>query len=82
LAPILDPGARPRAVLPDKELNAMSVATTAECPVCGGEVEVSQDVMVGELLDCADCGSELEVTALAPRFELTEAPMSAEDWGE
>ena len=37
-----------------------------ECPVCGGEVELAQDAVVGELMECADCGSELEVTSLDP----------------
>ncbi|MDZ7779065.1 MAG: lysine biosynthesis protein LysW [Gemmatimonadota bacterium] len=60
----------------------MSVATTTECPVCGGEVDAASDVIVGELLDCDECGSELEVTALSPNPVLIEAPMSAEDWGE
>jgi len=60
----------------------MSVVTTTECPVCAGGVDVAADVILGELLDCADCGSELEVTALTPSVVLSEAPMSAEDWGE
>lgn len=60
----------------------MSVATTTECPVCGGDVDAAADVIVGELLDCDDCGSELEVTELSPGLVLIEAPMSAEDWGE
>ncbi len=60
----------------------MSTATTTECPVCGGGVEVAPDVILGELIDCGDCGSELEVRALAPALRLEEAPMSAEDWGE
>lgn len=59
----------------------MSVAVSVECPVCGGSLEVPSDVIVGELIDCADCGGELEVTALQP-FTVSEAPMTAEDWGE
>lgn len=60
----------------------MSVVTTTECPVCAGSVDLAADVMMGELLDCGDCGSELEVTQLSPSVVLSEAPMSAEDWGE
>lgn len=60
----------------------MSIATTTECPICGGQVEAASDVIMGELLDCGDCGSELEVTQLNPSLVLAEAPMSAEDWGE
>ena len=59
----------------------MSVAVSVECPVCGGALEVPSDVIVGELIDCADCGAELEVTVLHP-VTVTEAPMTAEDWGE
>lgn len=59
----------------------MSVGVSMECPVCGGGVDVSTDVMLGELMDCGDCGSELEVRSLSP-MELQEAPMAAEDWGE
>lgn len=60
----------------------MSVGTTTECPVCGGGVDVADNVIVGELLDCDDCGSELEVRALDPALRIEEAPMAAEDWGE
>jgi alpha-aminoadipate carrier protein LysW len=60
----------------------MSVITVAECPVCGGDLSLDSDVIVGELLDCDDCGSEIEVRALEPNVHLEEAPVSAEDWGE
>ena len=60
----------------------MSVLTLAECPVCGGEIPVGSDVIVGELLDCEDCSSEIEVRALEPVLQLEEAPMAAEDWGQ
>lgn len=53
----------------------------AECPVCGGDVELASDVVVGELLECADCGSELEVLTVKP-LSLGEAPETEEDWGE
>jgi len=52
------------------------------CPVCGGEVEVPDDAMPGELVE-HDCGAVLEVVvgedgsiALRP-FEGLQ-----EDWGE
>ena len=51
------------------------------CPVCEAEVELSEEVVVGELLECADCGTELEVTATDP-LKLEEAPEIEEDWGE
>ena len=60
----------------------MSVALVTECPVCAGPVEAPSDVILGELLDCDDCSSELEVSEISPALRLTEAPVSAEDWGE
>jgi alpha-aminoadipate carrier protein LysW len=53
----------------------------AECPVCGGDVELTADAVVGELMECPDCGSELEVLGLEP-VALGEAPETEEDWGE
>lgn len=53
----------------------------AECPVCGGEVELDSGVVVGELLECPDCGTELEVLEVDPP-KLAEAPETEEDWGE
>ena len=38
----------------------------AECPVCGAEVELAADAVVGELMECEECGSELEVLELEP----------------
>jgi alpha-aminoadipate carrier protein LysW len=52
-----------------------------ECPVCGGDVELEADTVVGELLTCPDCGSELEVLGVDPAA-LGEAPETEEDWGE
>ena len=53
----------------------------SECPVCGAQVALHQDTVLGELRSCTDCGSELEVTGLEP-FTLAEAPQEEEDWGE
>lgn len=52
-----------------------------ECPVCGAELSLSDDVVEGELLECDDCGSELEVTGTDP-LTVAEAPEAEEDWGE
>lgn len=52
-----------------------------ECPVCGAEVSVTDDVVEGELLVCDDCGTELEVISVDPP-KLKEAPQAEEDWGE
>ncbi len=53
----------------------------AECPVCGVEMSLSSDLVVGELLECEDCGTELEVLETNPA-KLGEAPETEEDWGE
>ena len=52
-----------------------------ECPVCGGDVPLEKDIVVGELIECPDCGSELEVLTVEPP-SLGEAPETEEDWGE
>lgn len=51
------------------------------CPVCDAELTLTDDAVVGELMECADCGSELEVTSVDPPA-VEEAPESEEDWGE
>jgi alpha-aminoadipate carrier protein LysW len=53
----------------------------AECPVCGGDVELEKNIVVGELIECPDCGSELEILTVKPPT-LGEAPETEEDWGE
>ncbi|HMR66879.1 MAG TPA: lysine biosynthesis protein LysW [Anaerolineae bacterium] len=53
----------------------------AECPECGAEVSLPDDVMEGEIVQCAECGMELEVVSLDPP-ELDLAPEEEEDWGE
>jgi len=53
----------------------------SECPVCGAEITVANDIVKGELLECDDCGSELEVVSLEP-VTLEEAPEAEEDWGQ
>lgn len=52
-----------------------------ECPECAGEVELANDLMVGEIVECADCGAELEVVSTTP-VTLALAPEVEEDWGE
>ena len=54
---------------------------TLDCPVCGGGVEPSEELVLNELLDCGECATELEVVSLDP-LRLEEAPEAAEDWGE
>lgn len=57
------------------------MASTVECLVCAGDVELPEDVMENELIICGDCGSELEVISLNP-VEVDLAPEVEEDWGE
>jgi alpha-aminoadipate/glutamate carrier protein LysW len=52
-----------------------------ECPVCGAEITLSEDTVVGELVECIDCGTELEVVDVDP-VVLSEAPQEEEDFGE
>jgi len=52
-----------------------------ECPECGAEIELEDDLILGEILECPDCGVELEVTGLDP-VEVDLAPEEEEDWGE
>ncbi len=53
----------------------------SECPVCGAQLTLSEDLVKSELLECDDCGTELEVIALNP-VVLKEAPETEEDWGQ
>jgi alpha-aminoadipate carrier protein LysW len=57
------------------------MSKTAECPVCGAEVELAEDAVQGELITCPECGSELEIVSVDPA-KLAEAPQEEEDWGE
>ena len=53
-----------------------------KCPVCGGDVEVPDDVMPGELID-HDCGVTLEVVKKEDgTIELRPFEGVGEDWGE
>ncbi|HWS23519.1 MAG TPA: lysine biosynthesis protein LysW [Anaerolineales bacterium] len=51
------------------------------CVECGAEIELEQNVEVGEIIVCPDCGVDLEVISLNPAV-VELAPMEQEDWGE
>jgi alpha-aminoadipate carrier protein LysW len=53
----------------------------ANCPECGAELSLHDDVEVGEIIDCGTCGGELEVVDTEP-VVLETAPELEEDWGE
>ncbi len=54
---------------------------TAVCPVCGGEVEVPDDVLDGEIIE-HDCGAMLVVRVEDGGVKLEELRGVEEDWGE
>lgn len=57
------------------------MSLSAECPECGANVALPEDVLENEIVQCPECGLELEVVSLEPaRLDL--APEEEEDWGE
>jgi alpha-aminoadipate/glutamate carrier protein LysW len=54
---------------------------TTKCPKCDANLNLSDDVEVGEIITCDECSAELEVKSLDP-IELVDAPEVEEDWGE
>lgn len=59
----------------------MADTITAEDPLTGEEIEIPDDVEVGEIVDSPATGAELEVISVDP-VTLEEAPELEEDWGE
>ncbi len=54
-----------------------------KCPDCEAEIEIPDDVMVGEIIECSDCGLELEVEKIeANQVEIQRLSIEKEDWGE
>jgi len=55
----------------------------AKCPDCDAQLEVPENVVVGEVLSCPECGLELEVKKInGNQLELRELAIEGEDWGE
>ncbi len=55
----------------------------ASCPDCMAEIDLPDDVMVGEIVSCPDCGLELEVESVDKgKIELQKLVVEKEDWGE
>ena len=53
------------------------------CPDCLAEIEILEDVMVGEIVECSDCGLELEVEKVeGNQVEIQRLSIEKEDWGE
>jgi alpha-aminoadipate carrier protein LysW len=53
-----------------------------ECPDCGAEVPIPEDVLAGEIVTCPDCGADYEVAVGEDGVSLKPAETSGEDWGE
>lgn len=53
----------------------------ANCPECGTELHVDDDIDKGETLHCEECDSTLEVVGLDP-IELDLAPEGEEDYND
>ncbi|MEM0038507.1 MAG: alpha-aminoadipate/glutamate carrier protein LysW/ArgW [Zestosphaera sp.] len=56
-------------------------AMMAKCPVCGGEVNVPDDALPGELVE-HECGITLEVVVDGDLVGLKPLEGVREDWGE
>jgi alpha-aminoadipate carrier protein LysW len=53
------------------------------CETCGGEIEVPNDAIKGEIVSCPDCGTEFEVIEIKNgAVSLKSAEEIGEDWGE
>ena len=53
------------------------------CPDCFTEIDIPQDVMIGEIISCPECGLELEVETIKDeKVELQKLAIEKEDWGE
>jgi alpha-aminoadipate carrier protein LysW len=61
----------------------MSNKMNIECKDCGAEINVPEDVVVGEIVSCPDCGGEFEVTSNSEgKINVKPAESVGEDWGE
>lgn len=53
------------------------------CPICGGEIQIPDDALSGELFEHEECGAQLELEIDAQgNYKLKEAEEISEDWGE
>jgi alpha-aminoadipate carrier protein LysW len=54
-----------------------------KCQDCGAEINVPDDIMVGEILTCPDCGGNFELASKSEeKIELKPAETIGEDWGQ
>ena len=53
------------------------------CAECGSKIQLSDDVIVGEIVSCPDCGVEFEVIEFKnEEAQIKLAENVGEDWGE
>jgi len=53
------------------------------CPSCYFEIDVDDNVILGEILECPDCSAELEIIKIENgTVELQIAEEVEDDWGE
>lgn len=54
-----------------------------QCQECGAEINVPDDMMIGEILTCPDCGGDFELASKSEaKLELKPAETVGEDWGQ
>lgn len=53
------------------------------CPNCDAELELPEDIMIGEIISCPECGNDYEVYSVnGKEIKIKEAEPVEEDWGE
>ena len=57
--------------------------TNIDCTDCGGIIDISEDVLVGEIISCPDCGLDYVVEeGESGLLIIKELTIEGEDWGE
>ena len=55
----------------------------ANCPICGGQISLAEDVEVSELFICKECSNRIVIESISNNnVVLKEAPKIEEDWGQ
>lgn len=55
----------------------------ASCPICDGEIDLSEDVEESEIITCSGCKNRVVVVSVSGgEVLLEEAPEIEEDWGQ
>jgi len=54
-----------------------------KCSECDGEIELPENLIIGEIVTCPDCGLDYEVSEVtSDGVSLKKAEDIGEDWGE